>query len=388
MNRREKEARQNHFLDEIHKVRKRRTDREEEQEEQERLRAEESRLREAEQYADWHKKEEDFHLEQARVRSKIRLVEGREKPIDILAKNIILLGSDEDDKKLDSQKDVDASSLEVELREPHTVFEGLAMAELQELLADIHTYQELEGDGPHSGFWKALAVVCNKEIQAVSKATSGQPSRQSGIHDSVLVELTDKFSRNSSGELEATRVDIQAKIDLNEGTLDVEFWEAVLAELHVYRAKAEVREFHQSMLKRQLERLERRRAALRQYREDHPEETAAAAAKAAKAAAAEAADSPDVDASAEASAMHRAEVAKGLGDLEEELGLTDEVRVKGQVYWWQDKYRPRKPRYFNRVKTGYDWNKYNQTHYDHDNPPPKTVQGYKFTVFYPDLIDR
>ncbi len=49
---------------------------------------------------------------------------------------------------------------------------------------------------------------------------------------------------------------------------------------------------------------------------------------------------------------------------------------------------PPKPRYFNRVKTGYDWNKYNQTHYDHDNPPPKTVQGYKFTIFYPDLIDR
>merc|ERR1711862_214393 len=37
---------------------------------------------------------------------------------------------------------------------------------------------------------------------------------------------------------------------------------------------------------------------------------------------------------------------------------------------------------------GYDWNKYNQTHYDHDNPPPKTVQGYKFNIFYPDLLDR
>lgn len=55
---------------------------------------------------------------------------------------------------------------------------------------------------------------------------------------------------------------------------------------------------------------------------------------------------------------------------------------------WEDKYRPRKPRFFNRVKTGYEWNKYNQTHYDHDNPPPKAVQGYKFNVFYPDLIDK
>lgn len=29
---------------------------------------------------------------------------------------------------------------------------------------------------------------------------------------------------------------------------------------------------------------------------------------------------------------------------------------------------------------GYEWNKYNQTHYDSDNPPPKIVQGYKFNV--------
>lgn len=25
---------------------------------------------------------------------------------------------------------------------------------------------------------------------------------------------------------------------------------------------------------------------------------------------------------------------------------------------------------------------------DQDNPPPKTVQGYKFNIFYPDLIDK
>ena len=38
--------------------------------------------------------------------------------------------------------------------------------------------------------------------------------------------------------------------------------------------------------------------------------------------------------------------------------------------------------------TGWDWNKYNQTHYDYDNPPPKTIQGYKFAIMYPDLIDK
>ena len=37
-------------------------------------------------------------------------------------------------------------------------------------------------------------------------------------------------------------------------------------------------------------------------------------------------------------------------------------------------------RYHNRVHTGYDWNMYNKTHYDLQNPPPKTVQGYKFNI--------
>merc|ERR1712216_932136 len=91
------------------------------------------------------------------------------------------------------------------------------------------------------------------------------------------------------------------------------------------------------------------------------------------------------------------ERAKGLGAGEAAFnapgqGTGDdfhgEISLPAKHYEWEDKYRPRKPRFFNRVKTGYEWNKYNQTHYDHDNPPPKIVQGYKFNIFYPDLIDK
>merc|ERR1719188_283293 len=77
--------------------------------------------------------------------------------------------------------------------------------------------------------------------------------------------------------------------------------------------------------------------------------------------------------------------AAGKGNADEFHG---EVQLPSRHYEWEDKYRPRKPRFFNRVKTGYEWNKYNQTHYDHDSPPPKMVQGYKFNIFYPDLIDK
>ncbi|KAA6379641.1 MAG: putative cactin protein [Streblomastix strix] len=60
----------------------------------------------------------------------------------------------------------------------------------------------------------------------------------------------------------------------------------------------------------------------------------------------------------------------------------------GVVYDWADKYRPRKPKYANRVRTGYMWNKYNRTHYNYDNPPPKTILGYRFNILYPDLINK
>lgn len=100
----------------------------------------------------------------------------------------------------------------------------------------------------------------------------------------------------------------------------------------------------------------------------------------------------DIDAETEAhwKAALRAE-PQDWGDSEsehdmEEGDLADALPAAD--YDWSDRFRPRKPRYFNRVHTGYEWTQYNQSHYDFDNPPPKIVQGYKFNIFYPDLIDK
>merc|ERR1712037_28985 len=73
---------------------------------------------------------------------------------------------------------------------------------------------------------------------------------------------------------------------------------------------------------------------------------------------------------------------------QDEAEFSVEAQLENQVYKWADKYKPRKPKFFNRVHTGFEWNKYNQMHYDFDNPPPKIVQGYKFNIFYPDLINK
>lgn len=96
---------------------------------------------------------------------------------------------------------------------------------------------------------------------------------------------------------------------------------------------------------------------------------------------------PNDDFSSATTALYEREVARGVQE-DEEIFAGEEDLSSSSKPQWASKYRPRKPRYFNRVQMGYEWNKYNQTHYDHDNPPPKVVQGYKFNVFYPDLIDK
>jgi hypothetical protein len=62
-------------------------------------------------------------------------------------------------------------------------------------------------------------------------------------------------------------------------------------------------------------------------------------------------------------ALYRAEAEKELDEEEEIFNLEEDI-AHPTSYNWEDKYRPRKPRYFNRVHTGYEWNKYNQTHYE------------------------
>jgi hypothetical protein len=96
---------------------------------------------------------------------------------------------------------------------------------------------------------------------------------------------------------------------------------------------------------------------------------------------------PNEDFSQATKALYEREVARGVSENEEIFAGEEVVNTTSRPVW-ANKHRPRKPRYFNRVQMGYEWNKYNQTHYDHDNPPPKVVQGYKFNIFYPDLIDK
>ncbi|XP_072166596.1 splicing factor Cactin-like [Diadema setosum] len=465
---------------ELQKVKQRRIEREKEREQRDKELEELQRAREAEYFKEWERQEDTFHINQAKLRSKVRIKDGRAKPIDLLGQYI----SAEDDE-----------DISLEMQEPYNVLKGLTITDLEDLLEDIKVYVELE-EGKNLEFWKDITVIAEDELTKLKKITpEGQEAidRREGINTSVSSEVADVFKNKTHGQLLALKAQIVARIQ-SGNALDIGYWESLQQQLDAHMARARLRELHQEKLRSKL-------AALRQQQgvEAQPLFPSAGATSSewdpstqlTNPASAEGAEIelPDDDDDDEGpsqrteegqSLQEAVEGAVGGGEeggaaggaaakeeepesilteedlaeesymeyyqggysprlleqkdlsievfvqdpeedrlkleqarkllistgtaetdaetefikkAKEDMGKDEasfavEVTTEQKPYMWADKYRPRKPRFFNRVHTGFEWNKYNQTHYDMDNPPPKIVQGYKFNIFFPDLIDK
>ncbi|XP_036411730.1 cactin [Colossoma macropomum] len=449
------------------------------------------REKEAEHFKTWAEQEDNFHLHQAKLRSKIRIRDGRAKPIDLLAKYI----SAEDD------------DLAVEMHEPYTFLNGLTVTDMDDLLEDIKVYMELE-QGKNVDFWRDMTTITEDEINKLRKLEAsgkGPGDRREGINTSVSTDVQSVFKGKTYSQLQALHMNIESKIQAGGSNLDIGYWESLLQQVRVYMARARLRERHQDVLRQKLYKLKQEQGVESEplfpiikeepeneqpvTQEAEPAEQEAGPSTSSSSGAAtekknvesEEEEEKEGDEDAEPSASSPRGVSKKKGgegeDEEEEEGeksgtveavLTEEDLIQqsqaeydsgryspvllqpsdlpldthtidaeedlqrlhlarrqlqvtgdasesaedafvrrakegmggdeaqfsvelpltGKMYLWADKYRPRKPRFFNRVHTGFEWNKYNQTHYDFDNPPPKIVQGYKFNIFYPDLIDK
>ncbi|KAL9266908.1 Splicing factor Cactin-like protein [Drosera capensis] len=439
--------RQKERMAEIEKVKKRREERALEKAQREEELAMLARERARAEADDFEKKEEEFHFDQSKIRSRIRLLEGRTKPIDVLT------------KYLD-----DSDEFDVELNEPYMVFKGLTVKEMEELRDDIKLHLDLDRATPtHVEYWEALLVVCDWELNEVrrkdaldrARVRGEQPpaallAEERGLHSSIETDVRNYLDGKTYKELASIQTKIESEMRSGKAKV-VEYWEAILKRIHIYKAKACLKEIHAKLLRKHLHRLELpldqsgddenlktedERSGKEESENDIKENQAFSPEPVSdeedrymeeeKEAGSfspqllhgddseEAIDPEEDRAKLE---KRRQEVLESQRQLQEALaarpppveddfelkakkamgavdegdavfGAGAEVNLDSQVYWWHDKYRPRKPKYFNRVHTGYEWNKYNQTHYDHDNPPPKIVQGYKFNIFYPDLVDK
>ncbi|UYV73512.1 CACTIN [Cordylochernes scorpioides] len=418
------------------------------------------REKEAAQFKEWEKQEDIFHLQQAILRSKIRIEDGRAKAIDLLARYI----------------SAEEGDLTVEMNEPYIYLNGLSISDLEDLQEDIRVYKELE-NGRNQDYWKDLEIIAEDELHKLRKKDD-QVGRRDGINPAVAGDVVGIFRGRGPEELEALHSHIEAKIRAEDEGVDIGYWETLLSRLRAFMARARLRQRHQDNLHRKLLQLKKEQGVEtgplfpcaktidpkpststqppQAVKEDLPPPPPPAPSKEPTPPAqpqpqdppspqpGPSTAPPDEEEMETSVTQEEAEYETGgysprliplsslepgtlLTDPEEDwkrllfqrsqlLGtgkveneLTKEEQAferearKGMVddeasfsvespldktYLWSDKYRPRKPRYFNRVHTGFEWNKYNQTHYDLDNPPPKIVQGYKFNIFYPDLIDK
>ena len=431
---------------ELEKVKQRRLEREREREDRRAMMELEERSRENEKFSKWRQDEDEFHLHQARLRSNIRIMDGRAKPIDLLAKYI------------GAEEEMDA----VEMHEPYTYLNGLTVSDLEDLLEDINVYEKIDLNR-NRDFWNDIITIVNDELHKLRKLdTKSQyeeaAERRQGINKAVAGDVQQVFKDKTSEQLAQLQVQIENKLSNRSEGIDVGYWESLLSQLKAHLARARLRDRHSENLRRKLDILKAEQgiegvgdAIPSSSSVDVKSETKSGNASANDDLAAENDDdnqelqyeseedgkdimhlaleeykygnySPvyitandldpgtivmteaedeskrEIDQSrarkgskvdnvmnAEEKALEK-EAKKGM-NLDEEASFAVESALE-QSYEWSDKYRPRKPRYFNRVHTGFEWNKYNQTHYDVDNPPPKVVQGYKFNIFYPDLIDK
>lgn len=118
---------------ELENVRRRRLEREREREEREKELELLQREKEAEYYKSWGQQEDTFHLEQAKLRSRIRIADGRAKPIDLLSKYI----ADQDDGAMAMAATGGDISSAIEVMEPTQFLVGLGIEDLEDLLVDI-----------------------------------------------------------------------------------------------------------------------------------------------------------------------------------------------------------------------------------------------------------
>lgn len=454
----------------------RRAEREKEMELREAESSRMAQMAENAQMAEWIGKEDEFQLEQARKRAEIRVRENRAKPIDLLALNLKWGNPDgpqNDNNPFDDPDEEDeGAGLEVDLDEPYKIFDDLALEEVQELHEDIKMHMTLEKADRNREFWRCLNVVCEDTLRTL---TAARHLQSVDVTKADVHRLLDGKSYEKLIELEGS---IERKLSSGE-PIDPEYWEGLLRELKVWKAKAKLRTMHEVVLRNRLESLRKKQrdeavkmqqelaSALiktapaqieeptpvddiaapieegdlveeepEEYERDmspapmariHPDDHSLEVVSAdeewrrlvalrrqilqtrfvpkPRNVAADGDGEGQEDRDAMAERLYKQEAEKGL-DEEEEL-FDIEAEMSRQTYNWEDKYRPRKPRYFNKVHTGYEWNKvssvpssapprpslaalrrhdrsadasslqYNQVHYSSDEPPPKVVQGYK-----------
>lgn len=340
----------------------------------------------------WVADEDRFVLQQTKKKAAIRIKANRPQTIDWLA--IVVIVIDPEHNKLDDEIDL----AELEVKDPKEVIYAQDEKGLDGLVKEIETFITLETSRSNQQYWKTMKEACEDRKEAIkpTKTTYRDINNVADKIDAIFA----KKDYDGLVELEGR---VKKKIASGD-IMDPDFWNGILERMKGAQCKAKLKQISDKLLQARGGTVANatqtqtsngsasQTGALSRFIKEggaayeHPKKGLASTASVQPAAKKARVEESEVS-SAATDALLKRERARGMAEGEEMFAAEAPVSVNKSQASWATEYRPRKPKYFNRVHMGYEWNKYNQTHYDHDNPPPKIVQGYKFNIFYPDLID-
>eukprot|EP00762_Andalucia_godoyi_P003353 ANDGO_06601.mRNA.1 Cactin len=374
----------------------------------------EEKLREREQdegYKEWAEQEAQFHVKQTRQRALLRLEGGRGSLCDILLCNIV----NEERVLFLTLK---PSVLFTTWAREHFKGESEIRREIQVWKEDTSYY--MEHDRPHSTYWEHVLKVVSFVESCVNDGESEEDRQMDVVYEKQSLEQLDKML-----------ADVREKAYTDP--MNPDFWKRAAARLDWYISRIKLDDMHYGLLRKQLklppaascQDVVSKLLEINGVRQSEVE--AKYSGTAVPAATLPAATvpgslltlekpiiyshfqtSPHVFGLENFPRLHVLSLAAQRLTKEEETKLRQQLHLPsegdatadgqdseydGEVILpiqfpkWSASYDPRKPRYFNYVHYGYEWNRYNRTHYNSDNPPPKMVMGYKFNIFFPDLQD-
>lgn len=129
------------------------------------------------------------------------------------------------------------------------------LEDTEELYQDIQMHLKLEKNEKTLEFWRALIVVADDRLSKLRANEAHYAA--TGVTEGVKHDVDRVLSGKTYAQLEALQQQIMRKLGSNE-PIDVEYWENLLRELVVYKAKAKLTDMHQEMLASRLVQLRTR----------------------------------------------------------------------------------------------------------------------------------
>ncbi|KAJ3313679.1 hypothetical protein HDV04_001689 [Boothiomyces sp. JEL0838] len=302
--------------------------------------------------------DDEFFYKQAKLRAEIRLKENRPQPIDLIVINLTI-------------KNIDILEILDNLKGP----------ELAQLLSDLQLFIQFD---KQDEYYKSIKEIVEFRSQ----------NTRTGISDKIKKDITELYATKSIAEL--IELEHQVKEKMKQDFIDLDYWENILKILNVYKARAKLQKYIKTVI---LEKKEFKRQEFKPYMEPTvssivQEEdlifTQSQNQQYIQESRNEILQKYQIQQTTESLFQETIEQRQALYQQmvrDASVDMEDEEIMKSN-FDFGEKYKPRKPDYYNRIKYGIEWNKYNTAHYNQDNPPPKSILGYRFNIFYPDLIDK